>query len=259
MKTRPAFSWLAGILLAIVVLVLPAEPIPVLQRQGALHGFLLLLNEQGKQIAAGEEYNIVRGNEIQTHLIYRFGDGSFDQETAVYRQSRVFRLVWYHQVQKGPSFPSAVDLTIDVAANRVAWIDKDGKKSRHMQLPADLANGLIPLAVEDFPRGAGVLTVHYLALAPEPRIVKMIIKPDGSEEAKFGATSRKADRFNVHIDIGGVAGVVAGAIGKQPPDFKLWISDGPAPIFLRMTGAVYFNGPPWTMVLSAPRWTGKPE
>lgn len=246
------------LLVIAVTLALHAEPVPVIQRQGAVHGFLALLDDSGKQIAIGEQYNIVQGNEIHARLVFRFYDGSLDDETAVFRQGRVIELIRDHHIQKGPSYPHPQDVTIDVPQGRVTWIEGIGKspqqKSQHMHLPNDLINGMIGLVPENFPRDAKQFKASYLVVDSKPRIVKMAFTPDGSDEIRLGSTSRKADRFNVHIDLGGVAGVIAPAIGQQPPDFKVWVSDGPAPVFLRMTGNLYEKGPTWTILFAAPTW-----
>jgi hypothetical protein len=247
-----------ALLIFAAALALHASPVPVLQRQGALHGFLLLYDSNGKQIAAGEQYNIVHGREIHTRLVFRFYDGSLDDDTAVYRQGRVIHLIRDHHIQKGPSYPHPLDVTIDVPAGRVTWIADSGKapqqKSQRLRLPNDLINGIFWLVTENFPPNAGQVENSYLVVGSKPRIVKMTFTPDGADNAKLGATARKADRFKIHIDLGELAGVVAPAVGQQPPDLQMWTSDGPAPVFLRMTGPLYEKGPAWTILFTAPAW-----
>jgi hypothetical protein len=208
---------------------LHSEQIAVTQKQGAIHGFLLLLDGNGKQIAVGDQINIVKGNDIQSRLIFRFRDGSIDDETTVYSQGSVFQLIHYHHIQKGPSFPTPIDVSIDAPAGEVTWTDNSGKeqkkKSQRIDLPSDLVNGMIALAVENFPHGAGDLKLSYLAVSPKPRVVHVIVTADGQEPSQIGTSSRNAERFNLHFDLGGMAGVVAPVIGKQPPDIKLWVSD----------------------------------
>jgi hypothetical protein len=98
------------------------------------------------------------------------------------------------------------------------------------------------------------LKVSYLAGSPKPRIVKLSIKPDGEDFARVGGGKRRAKRFNVHIEIGGLSGAIAPVIGKQPSDIQLWVTDGEVPAFARMQGALFQKGPPWTMILTSPTW-----
>jgi hypothetical protein len=57
------------------------------------------------------------------------------------------------------------------------------------------------------------------------------------------------------IDLGGVAGLLAPAIGKQPVDIKMWVMVGEVPTFLRMEGAFYQQGPIWIMEVASPVWS----
>lgn len=237
---------------------LRAEEIPVDQRMGALHGFLLLRDGHGKVIAVGDQVDVAEGNNIRARLTFHFRDGSLDDEEAVFRQGRTFELIWDHHVQKGPSFPKPLDVTIDVPKGEVTWSESSGKgsktKHKHMALPTDLVNGMVSLAVQNFPGKAGEIKVSYLVIDSGPRVVQFVITRDGASKVLLGGESRRAERYNVHIEIGGAAGVVASLFGKQPPDFNMWVVDGPVPVFVRMTGALYEGGPAWTMTLSAPEW-----
>jgi hypothetical protein len=235
-----------------------AEPIPATYKQGSLHGFLLLKSQDGKTIAEGDQINTVRGSEIRSELIFRFRDGSIDDEIAYIRQGATFTLVRDHHMQKGPSFPQPLDLTIDTAKGEVTWrVTKNGKideQSKHMDLPADLANGMVALAMENFPAGTAELKVSYLAADPNPRIVQFSIKPNGEDRVELGDASRQAAQFDVHIEIGGVAGAVAPIVGKQPADLTFWTTEGAVPVVIKSEGALYPKGPIWTAVFSSPLW-----
>jgi len=54
--------------------------------------------------------------------------------------------------------------------------------------------------------------------------------------------------------IGGVAGVVAPLVGKQPPETHVWILEGEAPAFLKFEGPLYEGGPIWRIELTNPTW-----
>ncbi len=240
---------------------LAADPVPVVQRQGAVHGFLLMKDENGKDIAVGDQTNEVRGNLIHARTVFQFRDGSVDDEETTYRQGSTFELILDHHVQKGPAFSKPSDVTVDVRKGEVSWIDLSGKdkqpKNQHMHLPRDLANGMIPLLVQNFPQGAANLKVSYLAVDSKPRLIKLDIKPDGIDKVALGWIGRQADKFDVHFDLGGIAGAVAPLIGKQPPDINVWTLDGsagPVPEFVKLVGPLYQNGPTWTVLLAAPTW-----
>src|SRR3982751_5705012 len=119
--------------------VVSAEPVPAIHVQGSMHGFLLLKSAEGKVIAVGDEISVAKGKEVHSRLTFRFRDGSIDDETTVFKQGSVFQLVSDHHVQKGPSFPEPLDLTMNVPSGKVTWHEvKSGKtevKSEQMDLP----------------------------------------------------------------------------------------------------------------------------
>ena len=236
-----------------------ADPVEARHRQGANHGFLLLRSAEGKILAVGDEINTLHGSEVHSRLVFRFRDGSIDDETTVFRQGKVLQLITDHHIQKGPSFPHPIDMSVNVPRSEVTWHEvKDGKPQAHtdhMDLPPDLANGMLSLVIENFPRQAPEMKVSYIAGNPKPRVVKLSIKPDGHDTFHVGGVPHHANRFNIHIELGGVAGVIAPVIGKQPSDIQIWAIDGEVPTFLKMVGALYDQGPIWTAVLTSPEWT----
>jgi hypothetical protein len=82
-----------------------AEPVSVRYREGSVQGFLALRTLEGKVLAAGDLTQIIHGDRVVSHLVFRFKDGSVDDETAVFSQHGTFRLISDHHIQKGPIFP----------------------------------------------------------------------------------------------------------------------------------------------------------
>jgi hypothetical protein len=223
-----------------------AEPIPVRHVQGTIHGFLELRSEDGHVLASGDMIQVVHGEQVTSRVLFRFKDGSIDDETTVFTQRRNFQLVSDHLIQKGPSFPHPMDVLIDARSGQVTVRSegKDGKddiETTHLDLPQDLANGMVPLIVENIPPGSAVATVSMLVATPKPLIVKLVV-----------GSSQKAIHNEIKIELGGVAGIVAPVIGKQPPDIQVWTTDGDAPTFIREQGPIWPDGPIVTIQLASP-------
>src|SRR5712671_2352316 len=124
----------------------PAEPIPVRHIEGTVHGFLALRSKEGQVLAVGDLFQVVRGDRVTARLLFRFKDGSVDDETTVFSQRGNFQLISDYHIQKGPSFPQPIDTSIDVPSGQiiVRSTGKGGKeevKSEHLDLPPDLVNG----------------------------------------------------------------------------------------------------------------------
>ena len=58
----------------------------------------------------------------------------------------------------------------------------------------------------------------------------------------------------IKFELGGVAGLVAPLIGKQPPEIQIWILGGEVPAFVREEGPRYYGGPILSIQLAAPVW-----
>lgn len=93
-----------------------------------------------------------------------------------------------------------------------------------------------------------------LVATPKPRLVKLEISPAGEDSFTVGGSAGKATRYVVKVDIGGIGGLVAPIIGKQPPDTHVWMIGGKAPGFLKSEGPVFQDGPVWRIALASPVW-----
>ncbi len=237
---------------------LSADLIPVKEKQGAMYGFLVLKSADGKVIAMGDEINSVTGNRIRSRTTLHFRDGSLDDEVSVFSQGSVFQLISDHHIQKGPSFQEPLDMSIDMPTKTVSWREmkngKDESHTQHMDLPSDLANGMTSLIVENFPTNVSELKVSYVAGTSKPRVVTLSTKPDGDEMFRVAGVSRQSKKYKIHVEIGGVAGVVAPLIGKQPADIEMWVTAKEVATFLKMEGPLFDKGPIWTMELAEPVW-----
>jgi hypothetical protein len=235
-----------------------ADAVPVRFPEGVAHGFLKLSSLEGKPLADGDLIQTARGDQVTTRVVLQFRDGSLHDETVVFSQRSHFRMVRDHLVQKGPSFPRALDALVDAENGQVrfAYTD-DGKEkvvSERPELPADLSNGLILVLLKNIRPETARTTVSMLAATPKPRLVKMIFTPAGDDAFEIGASRRKATHYVMKIEIGGIAGLVAPLIGKQPPDTHVWILGGDAPAFVKSEGPMYEGGPAWRLELATPSW-----
>ncbi len=236
-----------------------AESTQVRYAQGTIHGFLELRSEDGRVVASGDLIQAVHGDRVTTQTLFSFKDGSTDDETTVYSQHGAFKLISDHRIQKGPAFPHPMDVLIDARSGQVTVRSpgKDGKeevKTDHVDLPPDLANGMVPLVVENMRSDAPETTVSMLVLTPKPRVVKLVFTKRGEEDFSINGTPRKAIHYEIKIELGGVAGVVAPLIGKAPPDIQIWTVGGEAPTFVKEQGPMYPDGPMMTIQLASPAW-----
>jgi len=242
-------------------LVAAAEPIPVRHPEGTLHGFLALSTQEGQVLADADLIQVVRGGRVTSHVTFHFKDGSLDDETTVYTQRGIFRLISDRHVQKGPYFPKPLDMTIDVEKGTVITRSrgKDGKDdvvTDHIKLPPDLYNGLVPSIVKNLSPDAGETKVSMIIATPKPRLVTLDMMPQAPDTFYLAGIPRKATVYEIKIELNGVGGVIAPVIGKEPPNIFIEILGGEVPAVLRETGPLFEGGAILTISMIGPTWKG---
>jgi hypothetical protein len=234
-----------------------AEPVHVKYVEGSLHAFMILRTEAGKAVAVGDTEQTVQGSRVTTHLKFRFDDGSIHEETTVFSQRGVFRVLSDHLIESGPAFKDPIEVWVDCPSGQVKVREtKDGKdkiSTQHMEIPADLANGIVPTLIKNFSDDAQ-RTLTMLVATPKPRIVKLVIYPSSEDTFSVEKTGYKAAIYLLKIDIGGIAGAVAPVVGKQPPDTHIWVLKGAQPIYLKSVGPISADNTVWQIELASPVW-----
>jgi hypothetical protein len=236
-----------------------ADTVPAHHPEGLVHGFLSLSTLEGKTLADGDLIQNSSGGVVTSRLLFHFRDGSTYDETTVFSQQDRFRLVKNHSVTKGPAFPIQVESTIEMKTGRVVIRHKKGDDAEEtieetMELPEDLANGLILTLLKNVSPETPKSIVSMLAITPKPRLVKLEFTPEGKEAFATGGAARQAVRYKVHVDVPGVAGVFADLLNKTPPDSSVWILGGEAPAFIMSHSPMYVGGPLWRIELVSPTW-----
>lgn len=233
-----------------------AESVVVRYPEGVAHGFLVLRTLDGKPIADGESTQVARGDRVTNRMWFKFTDGSIYEQTTVFSQNRTFHLVSDHVLQKGPTFERPMETSIDTASGQVTVRykehDKEKVLTQRIQLPPDVANGMVFAVLKNVSRDAPKTTVSYLATTPKPRVVNLEFVPLGQEPFSIGRSSHKAIRYAVNVKIGGFAGAVAKILGKKPPKIQAWVLARDAPALVRWDGPLSTDGPVWRMELAIP-------
>jgi len=233
-----------------------AEPVAAHKQEGTVHGYLVLKTEGGHVAAVGDLLQVVHGSRVTSHMIFHFRDGSLDDETTVFSQHGNFRLISDHHIQKGPFFPRPMDLSINARSGEVTTrsVGKDGKedvKTEHMKLPPDLYNGMIIPVMKNLEHNAEV-DVSMIVTTPKPRLVKLAISPEGDDNFFLAGFKRTALHYEIKIELGGLAGMVAPLVGKQPPNIQVWIEGGEIPGFVGEEGPISQDGQAVTIQQTGP-------
>ena len=152
-----------------------AAPVAVRFPEGVTHGFLLVRSLDGEILGQGEVTQVVKeGDLVESQLVFRFKDGSLHDEKVAFSQQRVFTLISYRLVQRGPSFPDQLDVSIDrgtaqyTVRSQAGAQGKEEVLSGQVDLPKDVYNGMLITVSKNLQKGADE-TVRVLAFTPAPR------------------------------------------------------------------------------------------
>ena len=92
---------------------LAAAPIEVRLVEGTAHGLLLVRSVSGEIWGQGVFLQAAHSDRVESRLVLRFKDSSLHDETIAFSQQRVFTLLNYRLVQRGPSFPETLEAVLD--------------------------------------------------------------------------------------------------------------------------------------------------
>jgi hypothetical protein len=226
------------------------EPVRVRFAEGVGRGFPVIRDLNGRILARGDFTQVARDGVVESRMTFRFNDGSFYDETTVFAQTGVFKLLRYEVTQLGPSFPETIQASMDRQTRRVHVRYREDADSpeevyeRQMDLPADLYNGMFSVLLKNLDPGR--VTVAVLAFTPRPTIVKIELNAGPEEPVVMGAAQQPTRCWTLRPQLG----LLASLLVSDPPDARVWILTGAAPAFLRFEGPLYFMGPVWRIETS---------
>jgi hypothetical protein len=235
-----------------------ADPIPVHHLEGVTFGFLTLRNLDGEVIAHGYLKQVAKpGREVITDdLQFHFKDGSVYRDITKFTQHGIFRVISDQVTLKGPSFKQESESWIDVPSGKITVRTmekgKEKRTTKQVNLPPDIANGLLFTLVKNMDPAAPETTVSMVVPSDKPRIVKLRFSPAAEKEVRFGLLTFKAQHYVMKVKIEGAAGKIAPLVGKQPPDAHFWIIKSESPTFVEFEGPLSADGPVWRIEFAAP-------
>lgn len=235
-----------------------AAPVTVRLPEGNTRGLLVVRSADGATIAHGELRQKPAPGLIESSLILDFKDGSHREEIVVFSQNKTFRLESYRLVERGPSFP-ATDVSFDRKSGQFKARTQDRKGAEEqvasgaLEMPADLYNGMALVLLKNLAEGERA-SGQMAVFTPKPRLIKMDLSPEGTEKVRSGSNALTVRRYLVKLEVGGLTGLIASLIGKDPPDSRYWLVTGEVPGFARFEGAMFLNGPVWRIEMTVVEW-----
>jgi hypothetical protein len=255
------------VIAALVSVPVDAAPVPVRFPEGVTHGFLLVRSLVGEIIGHGELTQVVKEEGlVESQMVFRFKDGSLHDEKVVFSQQRVFTMIRYHLVQRGPSFPDQIDVSIDRGTAQYTVRSKAGEGGKEevltgeVDLPKDIYNGMLITVSKNLRKGVDE-TVSVLAFTPAPQVFKLQLLAMADQPIRIGDLSSKATQYVFKPQIGMIQEFFGKAIGKLPDHFHYdcWILVDEVPAFVQFEGPLQLMGQIVQIELVSPRMSAKLE
>lgn len=228
-----------------------AAPIAVRFVEGAAHGYLLLRDEHGDRLADGEMIQKTHGDLVNGQLIFRFKDGSLHDERVSFTQKHVFTLQSYKLLQRGPSFPTTIDLAMDRKTGEYRLQSSkngsaDDPLTGQIDLPEDVSNGMVMTLLRNLTPGHGE-TVHFIAFTPDPKVIELKLVPSMKTSIRIGDVAKQVTQYVLEPQLDSLTVFFGKLLGKLPTSFHyhFWLLTEDVPAFAGFEGPLYLNGPTW--------------
>ena len=154
-----------------------------------------------------------------------------------------------------------MEMQLDAQNGRVTYhdLEKDKTTSEVLKLPGDVANGIITQVLQNISPDTSETKVSYVVPAAKPRLATLVISRAGEGTYLLGDRRETASKFEIKVDLGGVAGVIAPIVGKEPKPIYAQMAGGKVPMFIRIETQFYEGAPRWTIEQTSPVWPSSQE
>ena len=244
-----------------------AGPITVKFSEGMTHGFLLVRSLAGEILGQGEMIQALKEDDlIENQLIFRFKDGSLHDERVTFTQQRVFTMISYRLVQRGPSFPEQIDVSVNrgtaeyTVRSQPREHGKEEVLTGQVDLPKDVYNGMLITMSKNLQKGADE-TVSVVAFTPRPQVIKVQLRAIDEQSVQIGEVSSTATQYVFTPQIGMIKEFFGKALGKLPAKFHYtcWIMADEVPAFVQFEGPLQLMGQIVRIELVSPRLRAEPK
>ena len=116
-------------------------------------------------------------------------------------------------------------------------------------MPADLFNGMALVLLKTL-RAGEQLAGRFAVFTAKPRLLRIELRREGEDRIVLAGDTKQATRYLVHLEIGGITGLLASLLEKTPPDLRYWLDLGEVPAFVRFEGSMFLKGPVWRVELA---------
>lgn len=237
-----------------------ATPIEVRLKEGVTQGYLSVSVPGGPRIAEGEVSQVATGaDRLVSRMVLRFNDGSRYNETVIFSQQKVFKLLRYSVDQKGPSFAQELHFDLDGATGAYTVVEGAASKEKssrtgNMELPPDVYNGMTVMVLKNLPE-SGQASFSIVSVDQEPTLYPVMVRPIDVDAVKTGNRKGEAVHYVLQPTVKWLKRALVWLFSKTIPEYHFWLITHDVPAFTKFEGPLYTGGPIWRIEQISPRLT----
>jgi hypothetical protein len=223
-----------------------AGAIEVTEFQGAAHGYPAFLDASGKKLADGEFRQWVEGQKLHIVISYRFRDGRYYEENALFRQKPEELIQeqwsWKELRDDRPEREFTIDFLSKKAMMHLSNENQTKEGEVDIEPGRTFAGFGFTIAIVNVRKRLLVgeeIELVGVGFAPKMMAVKVKITHTGVDRLKMAGRTIKGDGFNIHPEVPAIAKLFI-----KVPDTKLWLTNSTPAAFLRAEGPLVLPSDP---------------
>lgn len=217
--------------------------IELTEPEGAAHGYPGLCDINGKKLADGEFRQWVQDDRLHVVISYKFPDGKFFEERALFRQQpELIQEKWsWKELRAGqPDREFSADFLAQTASAHIQKENKDVTEKIEIEPGKTFAGFGFTLALGNLRKrllGGEQIQLKAVGFSPiptlKPQVVTVTVSHGGLDRMKMSGRFLRGDRFVIHPEIPIIAKLFV-----RVPDTKIWLTNPVPAGFLRWEGPI---------------------
>lgn len=227
----------------------PGDPIRLAHEEGDVAGFGTIYGpEDGEPIGFVEFRQVRHGDVLSMWRVARFRDGSSDEDSARVRVAGALEALDGRSIIRDAAGATTVDLSFDVAGQRVrgSWGSGEGRKTvdDHFDLsPGTYWGPLIFMVLKNFDANAtdGRVVFRAVVPTPGPRLIDLeLVRMESTQVQRIGA-ALDVTRYDLSPT---VHWMIDPVIRAFIPATHFYVRQGDPPALARFAGPRNYAGQP---------------
>lgn len=216
-------------------------------REGDLAGLTWIVSPDGRKvIGVVELHQYFEKDVLRIRRVARFFDGSSDEDQLEVRSGKTLETIGGRMIIRDTKARPTVDLTIDIAGDRIHGFSGLGKEREEYDEKVELSSAtywgpLVFVLVKSFEQNASEnrLVFQTVVATPKPRVLDMELLRQDKAQIRLRGTTIPATKYVLRPTINPVIDPI---VRMFAPDTFFFVQDGKPPSWVRFEGPRNYAG-----------------